>query len=172
MSQIEWRGITPEEMIRDIESSVKQYRENKYAFQIGLKDLDFDIDIDQLAALGLSLPFQSINQAEQALRSGGITPTIFVEEDDTRHIVLVFDHQPVDYSGFMNCVTHSLALTDQGLFEVGRYPAVSLSSQSRYWQWFLHRRLATKEDLSILFEKEDLSSAQLLEKVYQAFVSE
>jgi hypothetical protein len=94
-----------------------------------------------------------------------------VEEDDTRHQVLVFDHRPVGYSGFMDCVPHSLALTDQGLFEVGRYPAVSLSSQSRYWQWFLPRRLATSEELSDLYENSPLSPEQLLEKVYQAFIS-
>ena len=39
MSEIEWRGITPEEMIRDIENSVKQYRENKYAFHVLSPDL-------------------------------------------------------------------------------------------------------------------------------------
>ena len=171
MSEIEWRWITPEEMIRDIENSVKQYRENKYAFQVGLKDLDFDINTELLTALGLTLPFQSISQAEQALRSRAITPTIFVEEDDTRHQVLVFDHRPIGYSGFMDCVIHSLALTDQGLFEVGRYPAVSLSSESRSWQWFLHRRLATSEEVSELFESDHLPSEQLLEKVYQAFIS-
>ena len=119
MPEIEWRGITPEEMIRDIENSVRQSRENKYSFQLGLKDLNFDISTDHLAALGMSLPFQSISQAEQALTSGVITPTIFVEDDDTRRQVLAFDHRPVGYSGFMECVTHSLALTDQGLFEVG-----------------------------------------------------
>jgi hypothetical protein len=53
--------------------------------------------------------------------------TIFVEEDDTQHQVLVFDHQTVGYSGFMGCVTHSLALTDQSLFDVGREPVISIS---------------------------------------------
>lgn len=171
MSGIEWRGITPEEMIQDIENSVRQYHENKYAFQIGLKDLDFDINEEQLSALGVSLPFQSISQAEQALRSGMITPTMFMEDDGTRHQVLVFDHRTVGYSGFMDCVTHSLALTDQGLFEVGRYPAVNLSSQSRYWQWFLHRRLATAAELSDLNESKELSSKELVNKIYEAFVS-
>lgn len=172
MSGIEWKGVTPEEMIQDIESGVRQYRENKYAFQTGLKDLDFDINDEQLSALGVSLPFQSISQAEQALRSGMITPTIFVEEDDTQHQVLVFDSRTVGYSGFMDCVTHSLALTDQGLFEVGRFPAVNLSSQSRYWQWFLHRRLATPAELADWNESKELSSKELLDKIYEAFVSE
>lgn len=171
MSGIEWKRMTPEDVIRDVETSVRQYRENKYAFQVGLKDLDFDINQEQLAELGLHLPFESISQAEQALRAGIISPTVFVEEDDTRHQVLVFDHRPVAYSGFMDCVTHSLTLTDQGLFEVGRYPAVSLSSQSRYWQWFLHRRLATPAELLDWNESRDLSSKDLLEKVYGAFLS-
>ncbi len=56
MSEIEWRGITPEEMIRDIESSVKQYRENKYVFQVGLKDLDFDINQELLEAQWIKSP--------------------------------------------------------------------------------------------------------------------
>jgi len=33
--------------------------------------------------------------------------------------VLAFDYQPVDYRGFIGCITHSLALTDKGLFEEG-----------------------------------------------------
>ena len=70
MSGIEWRGIEPEEMIREIEDTVRLSRENKYAFQVGLKDLDFDINQDQLTALGMSLPFRSIDQAEQALSTG------------------------------------------------------------------------------------------------------
>lgn len=172
MPEIEWRGIAPDDMIRDIENSVRQYRENKYAFQVGLKDLDFDINMEHLTALGMSLPFRSIHDAELALQSRLITPTIFIEYDDTRHQVLVFDHRPVGYSGFMDCVTHSLALTDHGMFEVGRYPAVSLSSPNRYWQWFLHRRLATPEDVSDLCENQDLSPSDLLERVYQAFISE
>jgi hypothetical protein len=170
MVQIEWRGITPEEMIRDIETSVKLYRENKYAFQVGLKDLDFDINTEHLEALGMSPPFQSISQAEQALRSGMITPTIFIEEDDTQHQVLVFDHQTVGYSGFMDCVTHSLALTNHGLFEVGRLPAVSLSAQNRYWQWFLHRRLATVEEVHDYCDEHHFTSDQFMKDVYQSIV--
>jgi hypothetical protein len=127
MPQIEWRGIAPEEVTRDIENSIRLYRENKYALQIGLKDLDFDIKTEYLEALGLKLPFQFINMVEQALRIGLITPTLFVEVDDTRHQVVVFDHRTISYSGLMDCVTHSLALTNQGLLEAGRYPAVSLS---------------------------------------------
>ncbi|MBN1536892.1 MAG: hypothetical protein JW908_09190 [Anaerolineales bacterium] len=172
MPEIEYRGIKPEEAIRDIRNSIRQYHENKYAFQVGLKDLDFDINMDHLSALGLYLPFKSINTAEQALRSNIITPTLFVEEDNTRHQVLVFNPQPIGYSGFMECVTHSLALTDHGLFEVGRYPAINLLAHNRYWQWFLHRRLATPDELNSLFDSEDLSSSELMEKVYQAFVSE
>ena len=172
MAGIEWRVITPEEMIQDIENSVRQSRENKYSFQIGLKDLDFDINEEHMNALGMSIPFQNICQAEQALLCGMITPTIFVEEDDTRHQVLVFDPRTVGYSGFMDCVTHSLALTDQGLFEVGRYPAVSLSSQNRYWQWFLHRRLASTAEFLDWRESKDLSSKELMDKVYDAFVSD
>jgi hypothetical protein len=171
MSEIEWRGITPEEMIRDIENSVRKYRENKYAFQIGLKDLDFDIDEEQLKLQGLSIPFRSINQAEEALCNNVILPTKFIEDDSTEHTVLVFDHRPVGYSGYMECVTHSLALTDKGLFEVGRYPAVSLASQSRSWQWFLHRRLATADEVRDWCNSHHLTSDQFMDEVYQAMIT-
>jgi hypothetical protein len=172
MSEIEWWYVTPESMIRDIENHVRRSRENKYAFQVGLKDLEFDVNMEQFEAYGMDIPFKTIRQVEQALCSSLITPKIFVEEDDTRHQVLAFDHRPVGYSGFMGCVTHSLALTDQGLFEVGRYPAVSLSSECRYWQWFLHRRFASTEELSSIFEKQDLSPTQIVDRVYQAFMLE
>ncbi len=170
MSQIEWRGIIPEEMIRDIENSVKLYRENKYTFQVGLKDLDFDIKAEHLEELGMKLPFRSIDEAEQALRIGLITPTIFIEDDDTQHQVVVFDHRTVGYSGFMDCVTHSLALTDHGLFEVGRYPAVSLSSKGRYWQWFLHCRLDTVEEVHDYCDKHHLNSEQFMKDVCHAII--
>ena len=168
MSEIEWRGIEPEEMIREIEDSVRLARENKYAFQVGLRDLDFDINHDQLTTLGLSLPFRSIDQAEQALCIGVITPTVFVKDDDTKHQVLVFDHHPVGYSGFMGCVTHSLALTDLGLFEVGRYPAMSLASHSRYWQWFLHRRLATPDEIHTIQDTYGWDHGELLQRALTA----
>jgi hypothetical protein len=147
MSGIEWWGITPEEVIRDIENSVKQYRENKYAFQVGLKDLEFDINQELLEVSGLGLPFSTIQDAERALAERVIMPEKLIEYDDIEHEVIEFDPRPVGYSGFMDCVTHSLVLTNHGLFEVGHYPAVSLTSQSRYWQWFLHRRLATVEEI-------------------------
>jgi hypothetical protein len=70
-----------------------------------------------------------------------------IEDDNTEYVVMVFDYRPVGYNGFMDCVTHSLALTDHGLFEVRRYSVVSLSAPGHYWQWFLHRRLATTEDV-------------------------
>ncbi|MCK4978631.1 MAG: hypothetical protein KAS36_16975 [Anaerolineales bacterium] len=168
MAGIEWRGVSPEEMVREIEATLKRCGEKKYAFQVGLKDLDFELDEDKITALGITLPFPSIDQAEQALREGVVTPAKFLEVDDTEHQVTAFDPRPVGYSGFMDCVTHSLALTDQGLFEVGRYPAVNLSSQNRYWQWFLHRRLATPEEVATWQQDQALSPDELLERVYVA----
>jgi hypothetical protein len=101
MSGIEWRGITPEEAIQDIENSVKQYRENKYAFQVGLKDLDFDINQELLEASGLNLPFSTIQNAERALTERGIVPVKLIEFDDIQHEVIEFDPRPVGYSGFL-----------------------------------------------------------------------
>jgi hypothetical protein len=171
MSGIEWKKTTPEEMVPDIENSVKLYRENKYAFQIGLRDLDFDIQEDRLKSLGLSLPFQGISQAEEALSNHIICPIEFIEDDSTEHEVLVFDPRPIGFSGFMSCVTHSLALTNHGLFEVGRYSALSLNSPGRYWQWFLHRRLATVEEVDEWSQDHSLTSQQFMEDVYQAMIN-
>ena len=168
MSSIEVRGISPEEFRQEIETSIQQYRENKYTFQVGLKDVDFDIDDEHLDIHGLSLPFRSIDQAENALVTGVIKPATFLEQDGTKHTLLAFDPQPVGYSGFMDCVTHSLALTDMGLFEVGRYPAMNLSDQNRYWQWFLHRQLATSEDVATWQEEKNFTPDELLERVYAA----
>lgn len=165
-------GITPDEMVRDIKASVKLYRENKYAFQIGLKDLDFAVNQGLLQCVGLSTPLHSIGEAEQALQTKAITPAQFIEEDNTMHEVMLFDPRPVGFSGFMDCVRHSLALTDKGLFEVGRYAAVSLSETNRHWQWFIHRRLATGDQVRDLAEKENLAMDELMEKVYQAYTAE
>ena len=167
MSGVEWKVVSPDEMIRDIESFIKKSRENKYAFQVGLKVVDFNIDHDQLNVQGLSLPFSNIGQAELALKSGVITPTIFIEDDNSPHQVVVFNHRPVGYSGFMDCVTHSLALTNLGLFNVGRYPAVSLGSPNKVWQWFLHLRLATIDEVKQLLETEKMNPEEYVEHTYQ-----
>jgi hypothetical protein len=168
MTEIEWRCVAPEEFIRDIEDAVRQHRENKYAFQTGIKDLEFAIDEDKAKTLGVTLPCQSIDQAERALRERIVQPATFLEYDSTEHQVAVFDPQPIGSSGFMGCVTHSLALTDQGLFEVGRYPAMDLVSQKHYWQWFLHRRLATSEQVAAWQEEHRLSPSQVVERIFQA----
>ena len=168
MAGIEWRAVSPEEMIQEIEQSVHRHREDKYAFQNGLRDLDFDINQAQIVTLGLSIPLRSIDEAEQALKVKAISPARFFEFDGTEHSVLFFDPRPVGYSGFMDCVIHSLAMTDKGLFEVGRYPAVNLSSQSRFWQWFLHRRLATSEEVTSWQQELELTGDQLIGRVYEA----
>ena len=110
-----------------------------------LIDLDIAVDEEKATAQGVALPFRSIEAAEAALRSGVIRPTLLVEEDETRH---EFDPTPVGYSGFQDCVTHSLAVTNHGLFEVGRFTAVSLNSTQKDWQWFLHQRLASPEEIA------------------------
>jgi hypothetical protein len=56
MTSIEVRGMDPDDMIREIDESIRQYRENKYAFQNGMKDLDFDVDQDLLISLDLNTP--------------------------------------------------------------------------------------------------------------------
>ena len=117
----------------------------------------------------MTLPFQRIEQAEQALQAKVVLPISFLEYDGTEHQVLVFDPRPIGFSGFMNCVTHSLAVTNQGLFEVGRYPAINMSTPNRSWQWFLHRRLATVDELNEIEENQSLTAEQFVGNVYQAF---
>jgi len=170
MNSSEARGITPQSVIRRFEVDLKRAKENKYAFQVGLKDLDFDVNGDVLQTLGMQIPIRGIDQAEFALRMGAIQPKSFWEFDQTQHQVLAFDPRPIGYSGFMDCATHSLALTDQGLFDVGRYPAMSLESHSRYWGWFLHRRLANPEEIAALQADYHLDTSQLVERVYAALV--
>jgi hypothetical protein len=170
MAGIEWKRITPEELVREIEEAGRLNRENKYAFQVGIKDLDFDINEELLKTLGKSIPFKTISESEQSLTYGAIVPAKFIEFDDTEHIVLAFDPRPVGFSGFMDCVTHSLALTNQGLFEVGRYPAVNLSSPGRSWQWFLHRRLANAEDVDNYLESHNCTSEQFLDEVHRSMI--
>jgi hypothetical protein len=168
MSEQEWRAVSPNEFIRELGEAGRQRRETKYAFQVGLKDLDFEVDEELVRVLGIALPFQDVDQAERALRERVIRPAIFLEEDDTLHQVAAFDPDPVGLSGFMGCITHSLALTDQGLFEVGRYSALSLSGQNRFWQWFLQRRLATPEQVHTWSEQAGLTNLQVVENCLQA----
>jgi hypothetical protein len=171
MGSIEVRGITPEDFRREIENLIQQSYQDKYAIQVGLRDLDFDVDEDKLVESGSTLPFQSISQAEIALKSGIIRPSIFIEHDSTIHNLIAFDPRPVGYSGFMDCVTHSLALTDKGLFEVGRYPAMDLESSNRYWGWFLHRRLATSEEVTDWLESNNFPKQELIDRVYSALTN-
>ncbi len=166
MADLEVQPVTPEEMAKRLADMVERRRENKYAFQVRIKDMDFDVDEDKAALVGVSLPFSGIEQAEEALRAGVIAPASFIEDDDTEHQVALFNPEPVGYSGFMECVTHSLALTNEGLFEVGRFSAVNLTSP-RNWQWFVHRRLATSEQVAVWQTDNDLSAQQVVDLAFE-----
>jgi len=168
MSQLKVERVNPEEFLRELDHAVRQRQENKYAFQVGLKDLSFEIDEDKARILGISLPLPSIGEAEQALRQRVIKPASFLEVDDTEHQVVIFDPKPIGFSGFMGCAIHSLALTDHGLFEVGHYAAVSLVGQSPYWQWFLHRRLATTAQVAVCRDNNKLSAQELMGLMFEA----
>lgn len=159
---------TSPDLVWQLVYAVDGLRENKYAFQVGLKDVDFEVDASKVRALGLIMPFHSIEQAEQALRERVITPRMFLENDGTEHRLAAFEPEPVGFSGFMEGVTHSLAATDHGLFEVGRYPALSLAGHPRYWQWFLHRRLATAERVAAWRADYGLSTDQLVQRLFLA----
>jgi hypothetical protein len=85
-------------------------------------------------ALGITVPFAGIEQAEQALLNRALILSSFMEMDETQHGVMIFDPRPVAYSGFMGCVRHSQAMTSLGIFEIGRYQGVSMTSTDKYWQ--------------------------------------
>lgn len=80
MPGIERSGVTPEELVWDLENSIRSSRENKYAVQVGLKDQDFKLDKERIQTLCLTVPFRSIDQAEQALVDNLIYPTQCMEE--------------------------------------------------------------------------------------------
>ena len=52
--------------------------------------------------------------------------------------------------------------------EKDRYPAMNPVSRKSYWQWFLHRRLATSEQVAGGQELHNLSPTQVVERISQA----
>jgi hypothetical protein len=111
---------------------VMSHPETRHQFQVGPQNVDFDADQGKANRLGLSFPISSIGEAERALRAGVIAPIRFAERgDETVHEVIEFDPTPVDYSGFANCVTHSLAWTDQSIFGLGRYSPTNVTEFSK-----------------------------------------
>ena len=124
---------------KDLDHIYKTNQENKYAFQVRARKTWISILTMIFANSTESISHSSIDQAEQALRVRVIIPKLLIEYDGTEHKVLVFNSRPIGFSGFMNCVTHSLTITNQGLFEIGRYSAIHVSAPTRNWQWFLHQ---------------------------------
>ena len=135
------KAVSPEEFVGELERLLEQRRRDKYSLQVKLENVRFAFDEERASALGLDLEMSPIQKAEVYLRERVLTPVEFVEYDGTVHQVIKWDPTPVGYSGFMGCVTHSVAVTDQGTFEVGRYPAMNLADFSKVWQWFIHRKL-------------------------------
>ena len=134
-------GVTPEEMMEALKEAAERRRRDKYSLQVKLSDVAFDFDEEAASALALDPEMSRLEQAERYLREGVLVPTGFAERDGTRHEVVKWDPTPVAYSGFMGCVTHSIVVTDRGTFEVGRYPAMTLETCDKVWQWFIHRRI-------------------------------
>lgn len=168
--ELEMRSVTgPQVFMAELADQIEARRdpERKYTSQVGLKDVGFAVDEEKQQILQVKFPFEDGTQTEQGLRAGIITPTTFLENDGTEHHVAVFDPEPVGHSGFADCVTHSLSLTDQGLFEVGRYPAMSVETQHRYWQWFLHRRLVTPDRVQAWEESYRLSPRQVVDMTFE-----
>ena len=133
-------AVSPEEMVGELERAVEQRRRNKYSLQVKLKDVKFALDENAASALQLDSEMTAIEKAERYLREGVLEPLELFEYDGTVHQVLEWDPTPVAYSGFMGCVTHSIVTTDRGVFEVGRYPAMSVATFSKIWQWFIHAK--------------------------------
>jgi len=146
MGEIEFRVVTPEEMIKELETMVTQMPRDKYTFQVGIRDVKFAFDKERAEALVLGPEMTEIDKAEMYLRMGHLVPVEFAEDDGTVHQVLEWDPAVVATSGFMGCVAHSMVTTDQGIFEVGRYPAINIEDFSKTWQWFIHQRIEAVEE--------------------------
>lgn len=129
-----------ERKVKELKAMMEQRKSNKYSIQVGVKDVKFAFDEASASALQPDSQMTPIEKAEYYLREGVLEPLEFVEYDGTVHQVLEWDPRPVGYSGFMDCVTHSVVVTDQGTFEIGRYAAVQLGGFSKAWQWFIHRK--------------------------------
>jgi hypothetical protein len=168
--ELEVRPVTdPEAFIEELKARAWALSnpERKYHLQVGLKDVEFSVDQEKAKKLGLSFPVGSIDEAERALRARVIAPTRFAERGgDTVHEVIEFDLTPVGYSGFASCVTHSLAWTDHGIFELGRFSAMSIGDFSKTWQQFVHRRLMTTGQVKELQEA-GMSPQEIFELAYE-----
>jgi hypothetical protein len=123
-------------------------QEERCSFQVKLENVKFVLDEEAASAPELDPEMSAVERAERYLRARVLRPVQLAESDGTRHQVLEWDPAPVAYSGFMGCVTHSMVVTDQGTFEVGRYAAMSVRTFSKVWQWFIHRKIEdTERDL-------------------------
>jgi hypothetical protein len=162
--ELEVRPVTRRELVEELEALVEQMSdpEKKYQMQVGLRGVEFDVDEERVLEMGIALPVSSIDEAEDCLQGKVLVPTQLVETDGTVHDVLAFDPRPVGFSGFMDCVTHSLVITDRGLFELGRYPAARLTQAGKAWQWFIRRRPLTAEQLEEL-KRADNSPGEVLD---------
>jgi len=145
MDELEVKPVTPKELIATIKAILEDQANpvTKYKNQVGLKNVTFAFDKERAQRLAMSPELTNIERAELYLRKRILVPFEMVEYDGTTHKVVAWDPTPVGYSGFAGCVTHSLILTDKGLFEVGRYAAVNISDFSKVWQWFIHRRVGS-----------------------------
>lgn len=141
--------------------------EEKYVFQIGMKDVDFAVNWSLLKIKGYNVPLKGITEAEGALCDNALLINSFREMDDTEHQVLSFDPRPVGYSGFMNCVKHSLMMTNHGVFEVGRYAGATYEPAGYSWQWFLHKRLITPIQVSSILEEQGLTPDEFILEMTQ-----
>jgi hypothetical protein len=158
--------------MRQFDEQLTAQNQEKYTVQVGLRDVDFDIDPRRQQLFGFCFPVLTIPLAEQALTQRILIPTRYMEYDNTEHNVLIFDPRPVGYSGFMNCVTHSITMTNHGLFEVGRYPAMKVDGGNRHWQWFFHRRLATVDNVNEWCEDRAQSMEDFMRDAYQAMTGQ
>lgn len=171
MSDVEIRFMSADEMGDELRRLAEAAAKDKYSLQVKLEDVDFGIDKERLAEMGIAGRFQSIQDAERALQAGALMPTVFVEYDGTRHEVLAFGPTPIGYSGFNGCVTHSLSVTDQGLFNVGRFSAVNLAAPGREWQWFLHECHATGDQVIEWMNMYGITAQELLSISFEALVA-
>ena len=68
--ELEVRPVTPRELVEQLEALVEQMSdpERKYQLQVGLKDVEFEVDVERAQEYGVSFPCRQ-HRASRGTRS-------------------------------------------------------------------------------------------------------
>jgi hypothetical protein len=147
--------------------TLRRSRESKYASGVALQDVGFAVDEERCQVLQVTFPLGGVEQVEQALQAGIITPISFLEPDGTQHQVKAFDPAPVGLSGHGEHIVHSVGLTDAGVFEISRAPSNDDAGLPGCWEWALDRRLVGADRVRAWQWRYRLSDLQIVDLVFE-----